>query len=168
MARDSTEFARESGERAMQAATFGVTWAREFAEEDLTQRKQTFDSSLLRVSRKMAEDFEDQACAMRAHNTTLMEKSLTNAMEFGQKLARAKEPQEIAQCQSEFLARQAQMLADQTKVFGEKMQKAAHEFAQTASSALAEAGQRAEEGPSIVAGASSRAEQSSKRQRQEA
>ena len=25
MARDSTEFARESGERAMQAATFGMT-----------------------------------------------------------------------------------------------------------------------------------------------
>ncbi len=167
MARDSTEFARESGERAMQAATFGVTWAREFAEEGFTQSRQAFDS-LLRVSRKMAEDFENQACAMRAHNTTLMEKSLTNTMEFGQKLARAKEPQEIAQCQSEFLARQAQMLADQTKVFGEKVQKAAHEFAQTASSALAEAGRRAEEGPSIVAGATSRAEQSSKRQRQEA
>ena len=167
MARDSTEFAQQSGERAMQAATFGMTWAREFAEEGFTQSRQAFDS-LLRVSRKMAEDFENQACAMREQATTLTEKTLANTMELGQKLARAKEPQEIAQCQSEFLARQAQMLTDQTRAFGEKVQNAAHEFAQTASSAMADAGRRAGEGPSIVAGATSRTEQSSKRQRAEA
>jgi hypothetical protein len=33
-------------------------------------------------------------------------------MEYGEKLSRAKEPQEFAQCQSEFLARQAQTVAD--------------------------------------------------------
>ena len=44
----------------------------------------------------MAEDFETQACAMREQATTLTEKTLENTMEFGQKLARAKEPQEIA------------------------------------------------------------------------
>ena len=167
MARDSTEFARETGERAMQAATLGMSWAREFAEEGFTQSRQAFDS-LLRVSRKMAEDFENQACAMREQATTLTEKTLENTMELGQKLTRAKEPQEIAQCQSEFLARQAQVLTDQTKAFGENVQKAAHEFAQTASSAMAEAGRRASDAPSVVAGVSSRAEQSSKRQRAEA
>ena len=83
MARDSTEFAQQSGERAMQAATFGMTWAREFAEEGFTQSKQAFDS-LLRLSRKMAEDFEDQACAMREQATTLTEQTLANTMEFGQ------------------------------------------------------------------------------------
>ena len=167
MARDSAEFAQQSGERAMQAATVGMTWARDFTEESFNQSRQAFDA-FLRISRKMAEDFEKQASAMREHTTALTEKTLSNTMDYGQKLARAKEPQEIAQCQSEFLARQAQVLADQTKLFGEKVQKAAHEFAQTASSALAEAGRRAEEGPSIVAGATSRAEQSSKRQRAEA
>ena len=45
------------------------------------------------------------------------------------------------------------------------VQHAAHEFAQTASSAMADVGRRAGEGPSIVAGATSRAEQSSKRQK---
>ena len=166
MARDSTEFAHESGERAMQAATFGMTsgmtWAREFAEEGFTQSRQAFNS-LLKVSRKMAEDFENQACAMREQATTLTEKTLANTMELGQKLARAKEPQEIAQCQSEFLARQAQMLTDQTRAFGEKVQSAAHEFAQNASSAMSEAGRRTADAPSVVAGVSSRAEQSSKR-----
>jgi len=167
MARDSTEFARESGERAMQAATFGMTWAREFAEEGFTQSRQAFDS-LLKVSRKMAEDFETQACAMREQATTLTEKTLENTMEFGQKLTRAKEPQEIAQCQSEVMTRQAQVFSEHTKVFGEKMQKAAQEFAQTASSAMADVGRRASDAPSVVAGVSSRAEQSSKRHRAEA
>src|SRR5512147_3172495 len=119
----------------------------------------------MRVSRKLTEELEGQLCALRAHNTALTEQMFTNAMEFGQKLARAKEPQEIAQCQSEFMARQAQTIADQTKVFGQKMQKAAQEFAQTTSSA--EAGRRTEDAPSVVAGVSSRAEQSSRRQRTE-
>lgn len=166
MARDTTEFAQQSGERAMQAATFGTTWAREFAEESLSQSRQALDG-FLKVSRKMAEDFENQACAMREHTTALTEKTLANTMEFGQKLARAKEPQEIAQCQSEFMARQAQTIADQTKVFGQKMQKAAQEFAQTTSHAMAEAGRRTEDAPSVVVGVSSRAEQSSRRQRTE-
>ena len=33
MARDTADFAQQSSERAMQAATFGLTWAREMAEE---------------------------------------------------------------------------------------------------------------------------------------
>ena len=166
MARDNAEFAQQSGERAMQAATFGVTWAREITEESFSQGRQALDG-LLRVSRKMAEDFEKQACAMREHTTTLTEKTVANTMEFGQKLARAKEPQEIAQCQSEFMTRQAQVFSEHTKVFGEKMQKAAQEFAQTASGAMSEAAKRTADAPSLVAGVSSRAEQAVKRQRAE-
>jgi hypothetical protein len=60
------------------------------------------------------------------------------------------------------------MLTDQTRAFGEKVQHAAHEFAQTASSAMADVGRRASDAPSVVAGVSSRAEQSSKRHRAEA
>jgi len=164
MARDSTEFARESGERAMQAATFGMTWAREFAEEGFTQSRQAFDS-LLKVSRKMAEDFETQAAAIREHMTALTQKTMSNTMEFGQKLASVKEPQEFAQCQSEFMARQAQTIADQTKEFGQKMQKAAQAFTSNASNAMAEASRRTEEAVSTM---TSRADQASKRQRAEA
>jgi len=167
MARDSAEFAQQTGERAMQAATFGLTWAREFTEENFTQGKQTLDS-FLRVSRKLTEDLEDQLCALRAHNTALTEQLFSNAMDFGQKLARAKEPQDVAQCQSEFMARQAQAIADQTKVFGQKIQHAAQELAKTASSAVTEAARRAENGQAAMAEASRRAEQASRRQRAEA
>jgi hypothetical protein len=162
MARDSAEFAQQTGERAMEAATFGLTWAREFAEENFSQGKNALDS-FMRVSRKMTEDLEDQLCAIRAHNTALAEQMLGNTMEFGQKLARAKEPQEFAQCQSEFMARQAQAIADQTKVLGQKIQQAAQEFAKTTSSAMNEAAKRTADAPSVVSSVSSRAEQASKR-----
>ena len=167
MARDTTEFAQQSGERAMQAANFGMTWAREFAEESFGHSRQALDG-FLKVSRKMAEDFERQAAAIREQTAELTEKTLSNTFEFGEKLARAKEPQEFAQCQSEFMARQAQTIADQTKEFGQKMQKAAQEMAHTTSSAIAEAGRRAESGQNAVAAATTRAEQASRRPQQRA
>ena len=111
MARDSSNFAQHSSERAMQAANFGMTWSREFAEEAFSQSRQAVDA-FLRVGRMMAEDFENQAAVVREHMTSLTQKTLSNAMEYGEKLSRAKEPQEFAQCQSEFLARQAQTVAD--------------------------------------------------------
>jgi hypothetical protein len=167
MARDTAEFAQQNGERAMQAANFGMSWVREFTEESLGHSKQAFDG-FLKASRKMAEDFETQAAAIREHTAALAEKTMANSFDFGEKLARAKEPQEFAQCQSEFFARQAQTIADQTKEFGQKMQKAAQEMAQTTSSAMAEAGRRAESGQNAVAAATSRAEQSSRRPQQRA
>ena len=163
MARDSSNFAQHSSERAMQAANFGMTWSREFAEEAFSQSRQAVDA-FLRVGRKMAEDFENQATVVREHMTSLTQKTLSNTMEYGEKLSRAKEPQEFAQCQSEFLARQAQTVADQTKEFGQKIQKAAQIFASNASSAMAEATRRSEDAVSNI---SSRAEQASKRQRAE-
>jgi uncharacterized protein YoxC len=167
MARDTTEFAHQTGERAAQAATFGVTWAREFTEESFNQGKHALDS-FLRVSRKMTEDLQSQMSAIREHTTALTEQTLSNTMEFGQKLARCKEPQDIAECQSEFMSRQAQAVADQTKVLGQKMQQAAQDFAQTASGAVNEVARRTADAPSLVGGVSSRAEQASKRQRTEA
>jgi len=158
MARE-TEFAQQTGERALQAATFGMTWGREFAEESFNQGKRTFDA-FLRVARKVADDFDNQSSAIREQTIALTEKTLANTMEFGQRLTRVKEPQELAQCQSEFLARQAQTLADQTKEFGLKMQKAAQVFATNASSVMAEASRRSEDAVSTMA---SRAEQASKR-----
>jgi hypothetical protein len=164
MARD-TEFAQQTSERAMQAAAFGFTWSREFAEESFNQGKRTLDA-LMRVARKMADDFESQCSAIREQTTDVTEKTLSNTMEYGQKLARVKEPQEFAQCQSEFLARQAQTLADQTKEFGQRMQKAAQAFASNASHAMAEASRRTEDTVSTIT--SRAADQTSKRQRAEA
>ena len=163
MARDSSDFAQQSSERAMQAADFGMTWGREFAEQTFGHSRQALDA-FLRVSRKMVEDFENQATVVREHMTSLTQKTLSNTMEYGEKLSRAKEPREFAQCQSEFLARQAQTIADQTKEFSQKFQKAAQLFASNASNAMVEATRRSEDAVSNI---TSRAEQASKRQRAE-
>ena len=85
-------------------------------------------------------------------------------MEYGEKLSRAKEPQEFAQCQSEFLARQAQTIADQTREFSQKFQRAAQLFASNASNAMTEAARKSED---MVSNITSRAEQASKRHRAE-
>ncbi len=148
----------------MQAANFGMNWGREFAEVSFSQSRQAIDG-FMRMTRKMAEDFESQATVMREQMTSLTQKALSNTMEFGEKLAHAKEPQEFAQYQSEFLARQAQTLADQTKEFGQKMQKATQIFASNASTAMAEASRRTEQ---EVQNITSRVEQATKRTRAEA
>ena len=163
MARDSSDFAQQSSERAMQTANFGMTWSREFAEQTFGQSRQAVDA-FLRVAQKMAEDFENHATVVREHMTSLTQKTLSNTMEYGEKLSRAKEPQEFAQCQSEFLASQTQTIADQTKEFSQKIQKAAQLFASNASNAMTEASRRSEDAVSNI---SSRAEQASKRQRAE-
>ncbi|MGB9054358.1 MAG: hypothetical protein WCC54_18870, partial [Pseudolabrys sp.] len=45
-AQDSSNFAQHSSERAMQAANFGMTWSREFAEEAFSQSRQAVDAFL--------------------------------------------------------------------------------------------------------------------------
>jgi hypothetical protein len=80
MARDTADFAQQSSERAMQAANFGMTWGREFAEESFNQSRQAVDG-FLRVARKMAGDFETQANATREQMTSLTHKTLSNTME---------------------------------------------------------------------------------------
>ena len=147
-------------DRALQAAAAGFTWAREFAEESFNQGRRTFDG-LMRVTRKMAEDWETQAKTIREHATALTEKSFSNTMEYGQKLAKANEPQEFAQCQSEYVARQAQTLADGTKDFTERMQQASRAFQENASNAIAETSRRTGE---TVSNIGSRTEQTSRRQ----
>ena len=69
----------------MQAANFGMTWSREFAEQTFGQSRQAVDA-FLRVSRKMAEDFENQATVVREHMTSLTQMTLSNMMEYGEKL----------------------------------------------------------------------------------
>ena len=140
-------------ERALQGA-------RAFAEESFNQGKRTFDE-IMRVTRKMAENWDSQAHTIRDQAASLTEQSVSNALEFGQKLAKAKEPQEFAQCQSEYWARQAQTIADGTKEFTERMREASQKFAQNTSGAMAETSRHAQQAVSNIG---SRTEQASRRQ----
>lgn len=137
------------------SANFGLSWAREFAEQTLNQSKAALDG-FLKASNKMAEDFESQSFAIREHTTALTEKALSNSVDFGKKCLRVKEPDELLQLQTEFMSQQAQIFAEQTKEFGQKIQSAT----QAAYSTLADTARKTEQ--SIT-----RADQSLKRQRSE-
>jgi hypothetical protein len=89
-----TDLAHQN-ERVVQAANFGWIWARECAKESFNQSKRAFDG-LRRVTRKLVEDWEAQAITVREQTTEMTEKTLSNTLEFGQKLVRAKGPLEFA------------------------------------------------------------------------
>ena len=108
---------------------------------------------------------ENQANMIRGQTTALTERAFSNTIEFGQKLARAKGSQELIQFQSEFLARQAQTLADGTKEFSEQMQQATDNFASNVTKAMEEGSRRADQ---AVSNLSARAEHLSRRQQQRA
>jgi hypothetical protein len=130
MTKDAADFMQQNSERAVQAANRGLDWARELAEQSLDQSKVVLDG-LFKVTQKMAEEFDDQASAIREHSTALTEKTLSNTFDFGRKLTRLREPQELVELQSEFISRQSQAIADQTKELGQKITKGTDKLANT-------------------------------------
>jgi hypothetical protein len=127
----TADFTQQNSDRVMQAANLGMNWARELAEQSLNQSKALFDG-LFKVSRKLADEFDDQASAIREQSTSLTEKTLSNTFDFGRKLARLKEPQELVELQSEFISRQSQTVAEQAKELGQKIKKETSQMANTA------------------------------------
>ena len=101
--------------------------------------------------------FEGQSSAVREQTAVLTQKALSNSVDFGQKFLRAKEPDELVRLQTEFVAQQAQIFAEQTKELGQKIQSAT----QTAYETLTDAARKTEQ--SIT-----RSDQSLRRQRSEA
>jgi hypothetical protein len=137
---EQSKFVQQSAERAMDSANFGLRWAREFAEQTLSQSKVALDG-FLKASNKMANDFESQSSAIREHTTALAEKALSNSVDFGQKCLRAKEPDELVQLQTEFMSQQAQMFAEQTRELGQQIQSAT----QTSYNTVADAARKTEQ-----------------------
>jgi hypothetical protein len=128
MARSTMDFAQPNTERA-------TDWMRAIAEQNLNQSKAAFEG-LLTVARKAVRDVDQQTAAICEHSMTFAEETLSNT--FAHKLMHMKEPQELAQIQSEFVSRQAQLLGDQTKELGQRIMQGAHEAAKTVREAAAE------------------------------
>jgi len=124
------DFAQQNTERASD-------WMRAIAEQNLNQSKAAFDG-LLTVARKAVRDVDQQTAAICEHSMTFAEETLSNTFDFAHKLMHIKEPQELAQIQSEFVSRQAQLLGDQTKELGQRIMQGAHEAAKTVREAAAE------------------------------
>jgi hypothetical protein len=138
MAKNPTHFAQQNTERAVQATNYGMNWMREIAEQNLTQGKAALESWLM-ITRKAMDGVDHQASVIRGHSMGLVEETLSNTLEFAQKLVRIREPQELAQLQSEFVGRQAQVFGDQTKELGQSIMQGANELANTTFEGAAEA-----------------------------
>ena len=144
MAKNPTDFAQQNTERAVQATNYGMNWMREIAEQNLTQSKAALEG-LLMITRKAVDGIDHQASVVRERSLLLAEETLSNTFDFAQKLVRMREPQELAQLQSEFVSRQAQVLGDQTNELGQSMMQGANEVANTTMQGVAESSRRRSE-----------------------
>jgi hypothetical protein len=141
MAKRPTDFAQQNTERAFEVTSYSLNWMREMAERNLNQSKAALED-LLTMTRKAVDDMDHQAAVIREHSISLMEETLSNTFEFAHKLVQMKEPQELAQLQSEFVSRQAQVVGDQTKELGQSIAQGASEAAKTAMREAAESSRR--------------------------
>src|SRR6266536_5677837 len=135
MAKNTMDFARQSTEQAVQA----TDWMRAIAEQNLNQSKAAFED-LLTIARNAVRGVDQQAAFVRG-SMTFAEETLENTFDFAHKLVRMKEPQEFAQIQTEFVSRQAQLLAGS----GQRIMQDVNDVAKTTLEGTAESSRRRSE-----------------------
>jgi hypothetical protein len=131
MTKSAADFAERNTERAVLVTNYGMDWVREVAEQNLDQSKASIQALVI-ATRKTVDALDQQTSVILGRSMSAAEETLSNTFDFLHKLVRMKDPQELAQLQSEFVSRQAQVLADQTKEFGQTLMQGASEMAKTA------------------------------------
>ncbi len=135
MAKGTTDFARQTTEQAAQA----TDWMRATAEQNLNQSKAAFEG-LLTIARSAVSGVDQQAAFMR-NSMLFAEETLENTFDFAHNLVRMKEPQEFTQIQTEFVRRQAQVLAGS----GQRIVQEVNDVAKTTLEGTAESSRRRSE-----------------------
>jgi hypothetical protein len=130
MTKSAADFAERNTERAIQATNYGMDWMREVAEQNLDHSKASVEALVI-ATRKAVDALDQQRSAILGRTMSAAEETLSNTFDFLHKLVRMKDPQGLAQLQSEFVSRQAQVLADQTKEFGQTLMQGTSEMAKT-------------------------------------
>ena len=132
MAKGTTDFARQTTEQAVQT----TDWIRAIAEQNLNQSKTAFES-LLTIARNAASGVDQQA-AFISDSILFAEETLENTFDFAHQLVRMKEPQELPGIQTEFVNRQAQVLAGS----GQRIMQDVNDVAKTTLEGAAESSRR--------------------------
>jgi hypothetical protein len=130
MTKSPADFAERNTERAIQATNYGMDWLREVAEQNLDHSKASVEALMI-ATRKAVDALDQQTSTILGRSMSAAEETLSNTFDFLHKLVRMKDPQGLAQLQSEFVSRQAQVLANQTKEFGQTLMQGASEMAKT-------------------------------------
>jgi hypothetical protein len=134
MAKGTTDFARQSTEQAVQA----TNWVREIAEQNLNQSKAALEG-FLTIARNAARSIDRQSSAICEHSIAVAEQMLSDAFVCARKVIHVREPQELAQIQTDFVSRQAQVLK-----LGQKMMQGAQDAATATDEGTAESRRRSE------------------------
>jgi hypothetical protein len=113
---------------------------RAIAEQNLNQSKAAFEG-LLTIARNAVRGVDQQALAICEHSMLFGEETLENTFDFAHKLVRMKEPQEFTQIQTEFVRRQAQVLAGS----GQRIVQEVNDVAKTTLEGTAESSRRRSE-----------------------
>jgi hypothetical protein len=132
MAKGTTDFARQTTEQAVQT----TDWMRAITEQNLNQSKAAFES-LLTIARNAASGVDQQA-AFISDSILFAEETLENTFDFAHQLVRMKEPQELPGIQTEFVNRQAQVLAGS----GQRIMQDVNDVAKTTLEGAAESSRR--------------------------
>jgi len=124
------DFAQQNTERAVQA----TNWLCAIAEQNLNQSKAALEG-LLTIARNAVRNGDRQLSPICEQSIAAAEQTLSNAFDFAHKVIRIKEPQELAQIQSDFVSRQTQVLGEQTKELGQRMMEQVQEIEKEAGTA---------------------------------
>src|SRR5215210_4032261 len=119
---------------------------RRMAEQSVTQTRQALDS-FLQAARRTAETMEQTTDKVQAGAKDMAQRTLSSAeqnirtsLDYAERLVRAKDLQEAAQIQSEFVRSQAEAMQAQMKEFGSAAQSAMGQATDQAASASATKG----------------------------
>jgi len=136
----SREFAEQNAERAMQLTNYGLSWMRDVAEQNLTQGHAMMES-LLTITRSAVNDTDRHMYDLWQRSLSLTEETF----DFAHKLVHAKEPQEVAHLQREFVSHQAQALVDNATELGQNMLREADAITKNAAGEATEMSRRRSE-----------------------
>ena len=80
------------------------------------------------ITRRAGTGLNQQASAVQRCSLAMAEDTFSNVFEFGQKVARVNDAQQLVQAQSEFLSRQAEIMAAHSKELGQSVSKEASDL----------------------------------------
>jgi hypothetical protein len=105
-----------------------VNWIREVAEQNMRQTKATLES-LASVTRRAVDGLTHHGAVIQQHSLFLAEKALSNTLEYGDRIVRVGDPQELVRIQTEFMSKQAELFAEHAKKMEQSVSQATDEIA---------------------------------------
>jgi hypothetical protein len=117
-------------------------WMLHTTDQFLNQSKTMWESSLT-TARDAFDSIEQQTSEIRGRLLSLTEATVANSFEFALKIVQAKGPHDLLQIESEFINRQAQLIAEQSKQMGESAMQEAQKVGRMTSRRVEETSRRA-------------------------